>query len=95
MPAKKDDLAAKGDTRILQVSLEGLNLSDSQIARLEDTMRTAVLTELARLDLAGGITLRPIGKGTIRDGHIINGIIINDLRHALDRLNIKDLPIRR
>lgn len=92
MPAKKDPAA---ESRILQVSLEGLNLSEAQVARIEDTMRTAVLGELARLDLAGGITLRPIGKGTIRDGILINGIIINDLRHALGRLNIKDIPTRR
>ena len=65
MPAKKDPAA---ESRILQVSLEGLNLSEAQVARIEDTMRTAVLGELARLDLAGGITLRPIGKSPTPSG---------------------------
>ena len=78
-------LAGRAKGRILQVSLEGLDLSDAQVAKLEDTMRTAVLAELARLELPRGISLEAIGKGTIRDGWLINGIIINDLGRLIGR----------
>lgn len=72
--------------RVLQVSLEGLDLSDAQFTRLENTMKASVLTELAKLDIAGGITMQPIGRGKIFDGHIINGIIIRDLvRHLKEQ----------
>lgn len=76
------------EPRMLQVSLEGLDLTNEQFARLESAMRGSVLTELARLDLGRGVTFESIGKGTFKDGHIINGIIIKDLATVLKGVQI-------
>lgn len=88
--------ADKNSPRVLQVSLEGLDLSEEQFGRLEDTMRTAVLAELARFRLPKGITMESIGRGTIRDGGFIHGIIIRDLHQTIrEQLDLGKNPIRR
>lgn len=46
-------------------------------------MRTAVLTELARFDLAGGMVVEPIGKGKVVGDWLVNGIIVRDLGRML------------
>lgn len=83
-----EDRKPEGGARKLEVSLEGLDLSDDQVARLESTMRTAVLTELARFDLAGGMVVEPIGKGKVVGDWLINGIIVRDLGRMLKERGI-------
>jgi len=63
-------VASRKDQKVFTISIEGIDLPDDVVVRMNETLRRAALTEIAKVDLRGNdLTFRPIMAQMLADGN--------------------------